>query len=164
MLDANTPKRSLRSRLPIAILLLAVLTWFVVSCYQQSRPLPPDLVAWRDYESGMTAAREEGKPVFLYFTGESWCPPCRTMQRNVLTDPDVADRLNGAFIPIKIDFKTPSGTDQQRALKQQYGISGTPTSLVLTSDGAVLVREAGSMPKGDFLALLGSALPEDPAG
>jgi len=61
-----------------------------------------------DYEQGMAAAKAEGKPVFIDFTGYG-CVNCRKMEAAVWTDPRVADMLNNDYILISlfVDDKTP---------------------------------------------------------
>ena len=63
---------------------------------------------YTDYEAGMAAARAEGKPVFVDFTGFG-CVNCRKMEAAVWTDPRVADKLENDFILISlfVDDKTP---------------------------------------------------------
>ena len=63
---------------------------------------------YTDYEAGMAAARQQGKPVFLDFTGFG-CVNCRKMEAAVWTDPRVADKLTNDFILISlfVDDKTP---------------------------------------------------------
>lgn len=61
-----------------------------------------------DYETGMAAAKAEGKPVFLDFTGFG-CVNCRKMEAAVWTDPSVADILAKDYVLISlfVDDKTP---------------------------------------------------------
>ena len=61
-----------------------------------------------DYEQGMAAARAEGKPAFIDFTGFG-CVNCRKMEAAVWTDPRVADKLKNEFVLISlfVDDKTP---------------------------------------------------------
>ena len=63
---------------------------------------------YTDYEAGMAAARQQGKPVFLDFTGFG-CVNCRKMEAAVWTDPRVADKLTNDYILISlfVDDKTP---------------------------------------------------------
>ncbi len=64
-----------------------------------------------DYELGMAAARAEGKPVFIDFTGFG-CVNCRKMEAAVWTDPRVADKLRNDFVLISlyVDDKTTLAT------------------------------------------------------
>lgn len=63
---------------------------------------------FKDYEQGMTAAKAEGKPVLIDFTGFG-CVNCRKMEAAVWTDPQVADKLNNDFVLISlyVDDKQP---------------------------------------------------------
>lgn len=56
---------------------------------------------YTDYESGMAAARAQGKPVLLDFTGFG-CVNCRKMEAAVWTDPRVADMLTKDFVLISL--------------------------------------------------------------
>ena len=60
------------------------------------------------YEEGMAAARVQGKPVLVDFTGFG-CVNCRKMEAAVWTDPRVADKLNNDYVLISlfVDDKTP---------------------------------------------------------
>ena len=62
---------------------------------------------YKDYESGMAAARAQGKPVLIDFTGFG-CVNCRKMEAAVWTDPKVADMLTKDFVLISlyVDDKT----------------------------------------------------------
>ena len=61
-----------------------------------------------DYDLGMAAARAEGKPVLIDFTGFG-CVNCRKMEAAVWTDPRVADKLRNDYVLVSlyVDDKTP---------------------------------------------------------
>ena len=61
-----------------------------------------------DYEQGMAAARAEGKPVMVDFTGFG-CVNCRKMEAAVWTDPQVQKLINDKYVLISlfVDDKTP---------------------------------------------------------
>ncbi len=63
---------------------------------------------YKDYESGMAAAKEQGKPVLIDFTGFG-CVNCRKMEASVWTDANVADKLEKDYVLISlyVDDKTP---------------------------------------------------------
>ena len=63
---------------------------------------------YTDYDEGMAAARAQGKPVLIDFTGFG-CVNCRKMEAAVWTDPQVADLLTKDFVLISlyVDDKTP---------------------------------------------------------
>lgn len=63
---------------------------------------------FNDYELGMAAARLEGKPAIIDFTGFG-CVNCREMEASVWTDANVAGLLNNKYVLISlyVDDKTP---------------------------------------------------------
>ena len=63
---------------------------------------------YTNYEEGMAAARAQGKPVLLDFTGFG-CVNCRKMEAAVWTDPRVAELLTKDFVLISlfVDDKAP---------------------------------------------------------
>lgn len=63
---------------------------------------------YTSYEEGMAAAKAQGKPVMLDFTGFG-CVNCRKMEAAVWTDPEVQKRLTQDYILISlyVDDKTP---------------------------------------------------------
>ncbi len=63
---------------------------------------------YKDYESGMAAAKSQGKPVLIDFTGFG-CVNCRKMEASVWTDASVADKLEKDYVLISlyVDDKTP---------------------------------------------------------
>ena len=75
---------------------------------------PHGLWAFTDYEEGLAAAREAGKPIFLDFTGLG-CANCRKMEANVWSDPQVLQRLRDDFVKISlfVDDRTRLPEDQQ---------------------------------------------------
>ena len=109
---------------------------------------PADTLAWvTDYRAGMDAAQKAHKPVFLYFTGSDWCGWCKKLDQEVLSQPDFAKSMGSKFVFIKLDFPMNRDTNdpqmQQNAqLKQQYGVTGFPTVVLLDASGQ-FVAEAG---------------------
>ena len=63
---------------------------------------------YTDYDLGMAAARAEGKPVMVDFTGFG-CVNCRKMEAAVWTDPTVRDLIAEKYVLISlyVDDKTP---------------------------------------------------------
>ena len=112
-----------------------------------------------DYEQGMAAAKAEGKPVLIDFTGFG-CVNCRKMEAAVWTDPQVADLLEKKFVLISlyVDDKTPLAepievTDAQgntRTLRtvgakwsylqsQKFGANAQPFYVLLNNEGHPLM-------------------------
>ena len=112
---------------------------------------------YHDYEAGMAAAKAEGKPVMIDFTGFG-CVNCRKMEAAVWTDPKVADMLNGKYVLISlyVDDKTPlaepmtvTENGQQRTLRTvgdkwsylqrvKFGANTQPFYVLIDNDGKPL--------------------------
>lgn len=110
-----------------------------------------------DYEQGMQAAKAEGKPVMIDFTGFG-CVNCRKMEAAVWTDAQVADLLNKKYVLISlyVDDKTPLAermvveeNGQQRVLRTvgdkwsylqrvKFGANAQPFYVLLDNDGKPL--------------------------
>ncbi len=75
--------------------------------YSDKLHLPHGLTGYFDYEEGMEAARKEGKPVFIDFTGHG-CVNCREMEARVWSDKNVLRSLKDDYIIISLytDDKT----------------------------------------------------------
>lgn len=112
---------------------------------------------YTDYDAGMAAARAQGKPVMVDFTGFG-CVNCRKMEASVWTDPKVADMLNNDYVLISlyVDDKTPLPqpmqvveNGQQRTLRTvgdkwsylqrtKVGANTQPFYVLLDNDGKPL--------------------------
>lgn len=69
--------------------------------------LPHGLSGYFDYDQALACARQQGKPLFIDFTGHG-CTNCREMEANVWSDPQVLQRLNENFVVVAlyVDDKT----------------------------------------------------------
>lgn len=105
------------------------------------RPAPASPDSWNtDYEAALTQARNDGKQVFLFFTGSDWCGWCQRLDREILSTPEFKSYAAGKLILVKLDF--PRGipqSDQVKAqnnqLAKQHRINGYPTVVILDSSG-----------------------------
>ena len=75
---------------------------------------------FRDYEEGLAAARAEGKPMILDFTGWA-CVNCRKMEEQVWPDATVAEYLSdkAVLVSLYVDERKALPEDQQRV--EQFG-------------------------------------------
>jgi thiol:disulfide interchange protein len=81
---------------------------------------PHNIVAFTDYEQGMTYAKKMGKPVMLDFTGHA-CVNCRKMEDNVWSDDQVLKILKGDLVLISLYV------DDKRKLPENEQIVSTLT-------------------------------------
>ncbi|MBD1432408.1 thioredoxin family protein [Sphingobacterium sp. DN00404] len=78
------------------------------------RGTPKGFDPYYDYEEGLAAAKELGKPVLIDFTGWN-CVNCRKMEANVWTDPKVATLLREEFVMVElfVDDRTELSPEEQ---------------------------------------------------
>jgi thiol:disulfide interchange protein len=69
--------------------------------------LPHGLQGYFDYKQALACARQQGKPLFIDFTGHG-CTNCREMEAVVWSDPQVLERLRNDFVVVAlyVDDKT----------------------------------------------------------
>ena len=97
--------------------------------------IPGDKVAWTPYEQGsIETAFALNRPVIVYFSAE-WCGPCRAMDRDVFTDPEVI-ALSTRFTMIRVDLTRYRPSNE--ALQQRWEIRGVPTVVFLDASGREL--------------------------
>ncbi|QHL87366.1 thioredoxin fold domain-containing protein [Nibribacter ruber] len=75
--------------------------------YAEFLELPHNLQGYFDLEQAKRCAKEQGKPIFIDFTGHG-CVNCREMEANVWSHPEVLKRLRENFViaALYVDDKT----------------------------------------------------------
>ena len=113
---------------------------------------------YTDYEAGMAAAKAQGKPVLIDFTGFG-CVNCRKMEAAVWTDPRVAEMLTRDFVlislyvddkaPLPEPFEVTDGQGQTKTLRtvgakwswlqsHKFGANAQPFYVMLDNEGRPL--------------------------
>ena len=94
---------------------------------------PVDWYPWG--EEALSRAVREDKPIFLSI-GYSTCHWCHVMAEESFSDGEVAEVLNRAFIPVKVDREERSDLDSvyMRACVAMNGSGGWPMTLLLTPE------------------------------
>ncbi len=134
--------------------------------------------AYTDYDEGMAAAAQMGKPVLLDFTGHG-CVNCRKMEAAVWTDPAVAKCLSEDYVLISlyVDDKRPlpehiqvTSNGQQRTLRtigdkwsylseHKFGQLSQPLYVALDNEGRPLTRSfAYKEDVADYMQFLNEGL------
>lgn len=134
--------------------------------------------AYKDYEQGMEAAKAQGKPVIIDFTGFG-CVNCRKMEAAVWTDPQVADKLNNDFILISlyVDDKQPlaapievTENGRKRTLRtvgdkwsylqrSKFGANAQPFYVIIDNEGRPLTGSYSyDESVSDYLKFLGRGI------
>jgi thiol-disulfide isomerase/thioredoxin len=99
------------------------------------------------YETAMTAAREQGRPVLTIFTGSDWCPHCRTLEEKVLRTETFREWAEDRLVLLMIDLPQQGISAEERRVRSRvcikYGVRTFPTALLIAPDGEKLALQAG---------------------
>ncbi len=85
-------------------------------------------IKWMEYEKGLAAAKETGRPVCLIFF-TSWCPHCANYSK-VFKDPKLVEKSK-SFVMVRLD------ADLNKELAMKYSPDGgyIPRTFFLSSAG-----------------------------
>ncbi len=84
-------------------------------------------------KAAIEQATQQGKPVMLVFSAD-WCPFCRQLERETLTDGEVA-RLAQRFVVFRVDMTSSNPPSETVELAKKYGAEGLPTVAFLAPRG-----------------------------
>jgi len=109
-------------------------------------------LTWTAYAPSVLAkAREQGRPVLLYFSAD-WCLPCKELSVTTFRDPMVLS-ATAEITLVKVDLTTAaSGTTEK--LRQDLGLVGVPTLIILGKEGQELWRNMGYITAADLTEAL----------
>ena len=81
-------------------------------------------LTWTAYTPGvLTEAREQGRPVLLYFSAD-WCLPCKELSATTFRQPTVLSATSGIAL-VKVDLTTAESGATEK-LRQDFGVVGVP--------------------------------------
>ena len=107
-----------------------------------SSPSDSPLLPWTtDFDKAMAVAKADSLPIYLYFTGSSWCIWCKKMDREIHNQDAFRQKTVGKMLFVKVDLPAGSQPNETtKALLDTYHVHGVPTVVILSSDGEELAR------------------------
>jgi len=117
-----------------------------------SLALSQQTIQWEvTLENAQRLAGQSNRLVLVTFWAP-WCTHCKRMEAEVLSNPAVAAELMKNFVPVKIN------ADHFPATAKQYGVTGLPTTVVITPQGQLVESIRGRVETADFLSRLNRAV------
>lgn len=84
------------------------------------------------FEEAIAKSKKEQKILFID-TYATWCGPCKKMDAQTFTNPDVQALFNKKFVNLRVDMGQPEGA----IVSQKFSISSIPTLIFLKPDGKI---------------------------
>ncbi len=140
-----------RQRTLIAIMVLLV----ALAALQYLRVPPrPTIFTDQSFEEAQAAAAggiggKGGKLLVVDFAA-GWCGPCREMDRNTWTNPELVNWLKANAITVKVDV------DADKARARTFGVAAIPVVVVLNG-GREVARIVGAVSASELLDRLKAA-------
>lgn len=107
-----------------------------------------------DFDKAMIVAKDEGKDLFVDFTGSDWCTWCIKLHEEVFVHDSFYKEVSSKYVLVALDFpngemakaEVPNPARNQE-LMALYGVDGYPTVLLVDTNGDVFGR-TGYQPDG----------------
>ncbi len=110
------------------------------------------------FQKAKEVAAKENKPIFMLFTGSTWCPPCKTLGKNLFSQKEFIEYANEKLVLLEVDFPDHAAIEewnknkrfparvkmsgaqfmQNTELATQFKVEGFPTILLLDKEGKVI--------------------------
>jgi len=98
-------------------------------------------------ESAKRLAAQTNRMVLIHFWAD-WCQPCKEMEQEVFSRPEVVAALETSFVPVRLNV------DYFPHTRDQYGVTVLPTDIIITPQGQLVDRVAGTTDPPQYLARL----------
>lgn len=103
-------------------------------------------------EVAMVMAGKTGKPVLANFSA-IWCPACRTLEKNVLSDAGVIEEINSNFHYARLEYESETGQTHF----PRYGVNAFPALKIIDANGNVIRSLVPVTDAGQLLSQLSAA-------
>ncbi|MCF8362762.1 MAG: thioredoxin family protein [Prolixibacteraceae bacterium] len=100
------------------------------------------------YSEAERVAREEDKPLLLFFSGSDWCKPCIKLKKYIVDTKQFQELASNKFVLYNADFpinkkQEKEIKEQNEALAEKYNKEGLFPKIVIVSTGGDVLAEIG---------------------
>jgi thiol:disulfide interchange protein len=163
--EASRPTRSgSQRRFPRALIWIAaaavVLRIVLLISDRKSHDAGAGLVVWKPGETIAAAAARDRKPILYDFTA-AWCPPCKRLDAEGWSDPELAREVGQRFAPARVvDRQREDGSNPAwiEDLHKRYAIGVFPTLVVADASGREIAKMEGYRDRKSLDEFLDGAL------
>lgn len=92
----------------------------------------------------------DGQVMLFVDVYATWCGPCKMMDREVYTDPAVAEYMNENFVSVRMDGET----DYGRIYAEAQELQGYPSMFIFSRNGEPVSRIVGFTPAEELIVSL----------
>ena len=102
------------------------------------------LSAVEPFEVAEKRAKEENKPLMIFFMGSGWCHWCEEMKKKILSKREFQRNVENDFIVLEVDFPRGIGKKKnEMTYKKRFGVGRYPTVVIYDPRTDKLFRESG---------------------
>ena len=102
-----------------------------------------------DFAQAKELAAKENKDILIEFTGSDWCPPCKALQKNVLSQDIFKREAPKQFILLLLDnprdksHQSEEEQAQYKRLADEFQVTGVPTVFLADAAGRPYSKQVG---------------------
>ena len=113
---------------------LVLLTLMLLICFGTTSTFSAEWT--EDINAAIEQAAGDDKDLMILYTGSDWCPPCKLLENEVLSQKEFLFEIDPHYVLVKLDFpklveQDPKIAERNTEWLKRFGIEGYPT-IVLT--------------------------------